>query len=133
MSYGPFHRIESPTQSSETAKLQQESQQIWGRARRHSDIPQVQAYLGPLPQISSTTQYERGIEFWTHAAPDKGTVHARWTGPRDGVVVEGGFAKVDCVMTRNTQTQVIVEKVITVAGEEEEEEEEEEALELQAA
>ena len=95
--YGPFHRLESPTQSRQDALQQVASQEIWGRARRQSDIPQVQAYLGPLPAGA------KGIEFRTAASPDQGTVHARWTGPREGVRVEDGFCKIACRITKNTQ------------------------------
>jgi hypothetical protein len=62
--YGPFHRLQSPTQDDHTAQLQMQSQEMWGRARRGSDIPQVQAYTGPLPRGA------KGIEFTTHVAPD---------------------------------------------------------------
>ena len=83
------YRLQSSTQSDEVAKKQQESNEIWGRARCQSDIPQVQqAYLGPLPEGAD------GIEFTTTVAPDQGTVNARWTGPRKGVRVEDGFAKI---------------------------------------
>ena len=95
--YGPFYRIESPTQTKEDARKQVESQEIWGRPRRQSDIPQVQAYVGALPEGT------KGIQFTTTAPPDKGTVHARWTGPREGVRIEDGFCKISCRIDKNTQ------------------------------
>ena len=106
--YGPFHRLRSPTQSDETAQRQVKSQEVWGRPRRGSDIPQVQAYVGPLP---TTTTEKKGIEFYTNVPPDphQPPGQARWTGPRPGVIVqeeeENGllFARIAVVITKNTQ------------------------------
>ena len=99
--YGPFHRVKSPTQSDDVALLQQTSQEIWGKARRGSDIPQVQTYTGPLPSN------ENGIEFTTTVKPDDGSPpgQARWTGPRDGVIIDNDdeFAKIKVTITKNTQ------------------------------
>ena len=110
--HGPFHRLQSPTQSNEVADLQSQSQEIWGRPRRGSDIPQVQAYTGPLKKG------EKGIEFLTETAPDKDCPpgQARWTGPRDGVVIKDGFCRISARIIKNTQSS---------SGKEEEEEEEE--------
>ena len=72
--YGPFHRILSPTQSNEVAKLQVESQEIWGRPRQGSDIPQVQAYSGPLPAG------EKGIEFEAYIAPERVVHQVKYVG-----------------------------------------------------
>lgn len=102
--FGPFHRLASPTQDQDTAQLQQESQEIWGRPRKDSDIPQVQAYNGGLPKDT------KGIEFMTETAPDRGTIHPRWTGPRQGVTIENGFAKISCRITRNTQITGVIEE-----------------------
>lgn len=90
--YGPFHRIQTPTQTKEDAARQVESKQVWGRPRQHSEIPQVQAYEGPLPSKCD------GIQFTTLVSPDRGTPpgQERWTGPRPGVVVADGFAKIQC-------------------------------------
>mgnify|MGYP005857639167 CR=1 FL=1 len=98
--HGPFHRLQSPTQSSNVAELQVQSQQIWGKARRGSDIPQVQAYTGPLPEG------EKGIEFITSTDPDKDCPpgQARWTGPREGVVIKDDFCRISVTITKNTQT-----------------------------
>ena len=97
--YGPFHRVRSPTQSDETAQLQVQSQEIWGRPRLGSDIPQVQSYAGPLPDG------QRGIEFYTNVSPDQSLPpgQARWTGPRPGVTVKDDFARISVVITKNTQ------------------------------
>jgi hypothetical protein len=61
-------------------------------------VPAVKAYPGPLPSGV------RGIEFTTDIAPDHhppGWVH--WIGPRTGVIVQGGFAKIQVKVTKNTQ------------------------------
>mmetsp|Transcript_8267 Transcript_8267/g.23778 ORF Transcript_8267/g.23778 Transcript_8267/m.23778 type:complete len:136 (+) Transcript_8267:62-469(+) len=97
--HGPFHRVKSPTQSDETAQLQAESGEMWGRPRQFSDIPQVQAYTGKLDPDTE------GIEFLTSVAPDRGTApgSARWTGPRLGVRIEDDFAKISVLVTKHRQ------------------------------
>lgn len=73
-----YHRLESPTQTSATAILQEKSQELWGRPARGSNIPSVKAYRGPLPAA------QRGIDIETDLAPEKGsgTPHeARWYYP----------------------------------------------------
>ena len=94
-----FHRVESPTQTAEDAAMQETSGEIWGRPRRGSFNPRVQAYTGPLPEGA------RGIEFKTDVLPDAHSSpgNASWTGPRSGVRVEGDFAKICAVITHNTQ------------------------------
>ncbi|HLX61738.1 MAG TPA: hypothetical protein VKX17_10695 [Planctomycetota bacterium] len=96
--YGPFHRLETITQTPDDAKLQVASGEIWGRGYRGS-MPQVNAFRGSLPAG------EKGIEFYTEVEPDKATVPmmARWTGPRDGVRVEDDFGKIKVTITWNTQ------------------------------
>jgi hypothetical protein len=72
---GPFHRIESPTQTTADANAQQASYEIMGKPARGSSLPSVKAYRGSL--ATST----RGIEFDTSVAPTpgSGTPHeARW-------------------------------------------------------
>lgn len=78
-----YHRIESPTQTSEDAKRQEESKEIWGRPARGSDTPKVKAYVGKLPANA------RGVEFTTDVEPDPSTPpgHAFWSGPQSGVRV----------------------------------------------
>jgi hypothetical protein len=101
--YGPFHRLESPTQTPEDARLQVESQEIWGRTPRFGLGPTVQAILGPLPDGT------RGIEFYTPISPDSGEypVHICWSregrGTKDEVLVEGDYAKIPCVVVRVRQ------------------------------
>jgi hypothetical protein len=77
--YGPFHRRESPTQSTATAKLQAASGEVWGQPARGSLIPSVKAYRGPLPAG------QRGIEFYTQIAPDPASstpFEVRWYYPQ---------------------------------------------------
>lgn len=95
-----YHRLETPTQTSDEAKLQEQSQEIWGKVPRYGVHPAVQAYDGPLPKG------KRGIEFRTDVPPDS-TAHPsrrEWRGPRLGVRVEGDFAKIRVVVTKNTQS-----------------------------
>jgi hypothetical protein len=97
-----YHRRESPTQTPEVARLQEESLEIWGTPPKNinqSDIPKVQAYEGPLPADA------RGIEFTTDIGPDPCTPPklAFWSGPRPGVKVEGGYAKLKVLTIINRQ------------------------------
>ncbi len=58
-----FHRVENPTtQTTEIAKMQEQSREIWGRPARGSGLPSVKAYPGTLPD-------RRGIEFTTDIEP----------------------------------------------------------------
>lgn len=81
MRYGPFHRLESPTQTAATARLQAASGEIWGApARLNGLFPCVKAYRGPLPPAT------RGIEFTTTVAPDMGSstpIEFRWYYPQN--------------------------------------------------
>lgn len=94
-----YHRLESPTQTADTAKLQEQSGEIWGRTPQGGREPAVQAYLGPLPPG------KRGIEFTTGIPPNPGSPPRikYWSGPRSGVRVEEGYAIISVVITRNTQ------------------------------
>lgn len=94
-----YHRLESPTQTPADAARQAASGELWGRPPRGSDIPAAQAYVGPLPPGA------RGTEFTTATPPDPGSPpgQAYWRGPRPGVRVEGGIAKIAIVVTRQTQ------------------------------
>ena len=67
----PFHRVETPTQSLETAKLQEQSREIWGRPARGSAQPSVKAYPGPLLN-------RRGVEFTTDVEPRGSPNEVRW-------------------------------------------------------
>lgn len=94
-----YHRKESPTQTAADAALQEATGEIWGSVPFGGVRPVAQAYRGPLPSGA------RGIEFTTDVAPDPQTPpsRARWSGPRQGVRVEGGFAKIDVTVIKNTQ------------------------------
>ncbi|AGM08740.1 NAD--arginine ADP-ribosyltransferase [Amycolatopsis keratiniphila] len=100
--YGPFHRLESTSQNAGVAGMQSASREIWGRAPVYGDhAPVVQAYRGPLPEG------RRGVEFWTDIKPKwHGTnVAMRSWYPTQGVRVEDDFAKLEVVVTKNTQTE----------------------------
>lgn len=101
-----YHRRESPTQTPEVAHLQEQAGEIWGTYNRdhmggRSPFPSVDAFMGPL------VDPQRGIEFVTDVPPDRDTSPrlARWTGPRPGVRIEGDYAKIRAVVTRNTQQE----------------------------
>ena len=98
--YGPFHRLRNSTTQTDTdIDRQIASGELWGSPRRWSSIPQVQACAGSLPDGRA------GLEFFTAVASDANTVPAwpRWTGPRPGVVVEDGFAKIAIVVSRHVK------------------------------
>jgi hypothetical protein len=84
--------------------MQVETGEIWGTYDRdmmggRSLHPSVDAYHGPLPPG------QRGVEFVTDVPPDRETAPwlARWKGPREGVRIEGDYAKIEVVVTQNTQ------------------------------
>jgi hypothetical protein len=109
MSYGPYHRLESPTQTSEDALRQERSREIWGRASRPNGMhPCVKAYPGNLPPE------RRGIEFTTRIPHDSNystPYEKRWYYP-DTPGVEprenGDFAavRVDHITNRQPQQAV---------------------------
>ena len=93
-----FHRNESESQTVEDARRQIESQEMWGGPPRNylsSHIPKVKAYTNALPLINLETK-EKGIEFTTAVEPDRGTRPglALWSGNREGVRNEDGYAKI---------------------------------------
>lgn len=95
-----YHRLEwIPGQSPEVARAQERSGEVWGRVAHMGLMPCVKAYRGPLPSGA------RGIEFRTDVEPDPDGPPgvATWTGPRDGVVVEGDYAKIAVTVLRNGQ------------------------------
>ena len=97
----PYHRLESPTQTSAVAKAQVASGEIWGRPARGSSIPSVKAYRNQLPAN------RRGIEFITQVMPSKGSgspFEARWYYGDLGVVQNSaGFAVIPAIVIKNTQ------------------------------
>ncbi len=97
--FGPFHRLESLTQTPEVAQLQEQSGEIWGTTPRWGFEPTVQAYEGPLPEGA------RGVEFNTEFGPNRSAPPGQaWWQEGPGVRVEGDWAKLSCVITRNTQS-----------------------------
>ncbi|MGW7531333.1 WXG100-like domain-containing protein [Amycolatopsis sp. NPDC054798] len=99
--YGPYHRLESRTQSAETAKLIEESSQVWGKTPRHGANPAVQAWNGPLPPG------KRGVEFYTDVKPHfyRSKQGLREWRAEQGIPTDGEFAKLDVVVTGNTQVE----------------------------
>lgn len=98
--YGPYYRVQSPSQSASVAKLQEKSGKVWGQPARYSALPSVKAFRGPLPAG------ERGIEFWTTIPPHSGTHPDRvfWYEGDNGVVKErDDFVSIPVVITKNTQ------------------------------
>ena len=89
------HRLASPSQTIEDAAKQIESQEMWGKPARYSDIPKVKAYKGALPVAA------KGIEFSTIVEPDFGSPPgmAYWTGGREDVRLEGEIAKISVEIT----------------------------------
>ena len=102
-SYGPFHRLESPTQTPATAALQEANEEMWGATARGGLNPTVKAYQGPLPPGA------RGVEFTTPVRPsDVGLGRpgdiAIWRRGSPGVVdVDDDFVKIACTVVRNKQ------------------------------
>jgi hypothetical protein len=94
-----YYRVASPTQTPEDARLQRESAQIWGKPARGSQIPKVKAYVGRLPEGTA------GVEFQTVVLPDAHCppAQAYWSGPRDGVEVHDGCARIRVTITKVTQ------------------------------
>ncbi len=98
--YGPFHRLQSPTQGPEVAQQIVESGELWGKAPRVglTNVPQAQAHLGPLPEGRA------GVEFYTRVPPGPPYPgQARWLAGSPGVREEDGYAKISIFVTRNTQ------------------------------
>ena len=102
-SYGPFHRLESPTQTPATAALQEANGEVWGATARGGLNPAVKAYQGPLPPGA------RGVEFTTPVRPsDVGLGRpgdiAIWRRGSPGVIdVDDDFVKIAGTVVRNTQ------------------------------
>jgi hypothetical protein len=94
-----YHRTETDSQSTEDAKKQIASQEIWGGPARNfhnGHIPKVKAYTGYLPLMSNRRTKDKGIEFTTAVEPDYGC-HPNiptWSGEREGVRNEDGYAKI---------------------------------------
>lgn len=99
-----YHKVETTTQTPETAAMQQRSGEIWGKEPRLGGLgPSVNAYVGPLPAGA------RGIEFTTSIPPGSALPFpgglARWYGDRQpGVSInDQGFAVLPVTILKNTQ------------------------------
>ncbi len=97
-----YHRLESPTQTAETAREQVRSSEIWGRSLNFpycSCIPKVKAYNGPLPSGAI------GIEFTTEDQPDSGCPpgYSFWSMKRGQDSSSDEFAMISVTITRCTQ------------------------------
>lgn len=101
--YGPYYRVQTGTQTDETAQAQIRSEEIWGLPHRFGGVePQVKAYVGPLPPD------KKGVEFYTNVPPDYGCppgVHY-WTPKKGklGVWEEDDYAKIKVRITKCTQS-----------------------------
>jgi hypothetical protein len=90
--YGPFYRCDTY----EVTKLQVESKEIWGKARRNF-------YQGINPAVKAYIQWKggetsRGIIFTTEIPPDPDSYappgQVQWSGERPGVYREGDYVKI---------------------------------------
>jgi hypothetical protein len=96
-----FHRLESPTQTSEDALRQVKSKEIWGRAAWGSDILSVRAYRKSIPAG------RRGVQFTTPLEPHPGSgspYEARWYYPHTPGVL---------LRTRNNENFVAIPADVT--------------------
>lgn len=95
--YGPYHRLRNKTtQSDVVAALQQQSQEIWGRAAQWSPFRSVKAYSGSLPNGAE------GVEFLTAVKPSRACPHnVFWYEGDSGVSVNvQGYAVIQVVITQ---------------------------------
>jgi len=72
LTYGVFHRNEATFQTAAVAKLQEDSNEIWGRKPANGFEPTVQAYR-PLG-----IKQARRIEFSTDVKPGAETPYEAW-------------------------------------------------------
>jgi hypothetical protein len=97
--YGPFHRLESPTQTVSTAVYQQRYGLLVGRPARRGEFS-VRAYRGRLPPGA------RGIEFITDAAPNSSAgkpFEAQWIPGGSGGFQANERWSVPIKVVKNTQ------------------------------
>jgi hypothetical protein len=95
-----YHRRKSPTsQTEDDARKQIASQEMWGKECRNTAsglYPAVKAWHNKINQVS-----QLGIEFTTKVDPDSNNHphFAYWSGDRDGVINEDGYAKIKVTIT----------------------------------
>jgi hypothetical protein len=98
-----YHRIETSSQTAAVAALQITSQEMWGGPTGNylnSDIPKVKAFSNELPLQRGTNKKQRGIEFTTAVPPDPyHPAFVFWSGEREGVRNEDGYAKISVSIT----------------------------------
>jgi len=97
---GPYHRLESPTQTAIDAARQSDTGRICGKAHRGGAVPSVKAYAGGLPPG------ERGVEFTTSIAPLAGTAPhlALWRKGSPGVEdMTDDMVCIPATITKNAQ------------------------------
>jgi hypothetical protein len=94
-----YHRKQSrQPEDVAIAKAQIASKELWGGPPRNylgSDIAKVKAYWNQLPLLNDAQTQESGIEFTTMVEVD--SYHpkfAYWSGDREGVRNEDGYAKI---------------------------------------
>jgi hypothetical protein len=98
-----YHREKSSSQTADVARQQIASQELWGGPPRNylgSDIPKVKAYWNRLPLLNDLQTQMSGIEFTTIVEVD--SYHpkfAYWSGDREGVRNEDGYAKIKVTIT----------------------------------
>jgi hypothetical protein len=89
LTYGPFYRIET----NEVARLQVQSKEIWGRARRN-------IYQGINASVKAYTEWNagegaKGVKFTTEVPPDPDSFappgQVQWSGNRPGVYPKGDY------------------------------------------
>jgi hypothetical protein len=80
--FGPFHRLESPTQNTATLIKQVLSGELWGSVPTWGGPPYVKAIAGALDKDSS------GFEFWAFQPPSNGGPKPQWRWPGPYVVVD---------------------------------------------
>jgi hypothetical protein len=76
--------------------MQQQSQEIWGKAARWSNLRSVKAYRGPLPQNA------QGIEFTTMVPPSSnGPYNVFWYKGDVGVTINAqGYPVISVRVTK---------------------------------
>jgi hypothetical protein len=107
-----YHREKSSSQTADVARQQLASQEMWGGPFKNylggTDIPKVKAYMHQLPLLNDRETKQSGIEFTTLVEVDSYHPHfAYWSGDRDGVSNEDGYAKIDVRITYCNQVNPV--------------------------
>jgi hypothetical protein len=97
--FGPFHRLESPTQDTATLVKQVLNGELWGGVPTWGGPPYVKAIAGALHERSS------GFEFWAFQPPDSSGPKPKWRFPGPFLVVDSqlGIVKLQIAFVRVTQ------------------------------